>query len=525
MSDSDRIVIPAETTVAIIAAIVGLIALNYLPVGGFYDDGLYTILAKSLATGQGYRFLNLPGTPAAVHYPPGYPLLLAVIWKLGPAFPANVLWFKLLNVLLLSVIAWMTCRFAVRVLLLSPAVAMLAALLGTITIPMLVLATLVLSEPLFLALLLPALLLAERMTRQPPPTRRGAAVLGALSAAVMLVRSIGVLLVVAVLVVWLVRRHWRAAAWYLGAALLVASPWLLWSSVHAGDVAPVLRGSYGSYLGWFLGGVHTGGLPFVIATARVNVHTLLLGVATSFQYASMPFVAAGTALALGLMLGYGVWRARGRAPVTLLFLALYLGLVIVWPNQPLRFVWGIWPVLMALLLVPLEVLQARAEHPSALRIAVAVVALLLVPGLLRYNVRGYRGSWWESIPRSTTSQAEPVIRWVRAHVQRDDVVAGAGEPMLYLYAERQAVPSAAFTAVQYLRPRTPRENADDLRRILEATGARYLVVQATDELDAARTLAADTAAGPRLVPVDSTQDLYVFGVNAAPPGRANSPAR
>jgi hypothetical protein len=516
VSDSDRIVIPAETTTALIAAVVGLIALNYLPVGGFYDDGLYTILAKSLATGHGFRFLNLPGAPAAVHYPPGYPLLLAVIWKLGPTFPANVLWFKLLNVVLLAVIAWTTCRYAVRVLQLTPGLAVFATLLGTITIPMLVLTTMVLSEPLFLALLVPALILAERMTRE-APVRRQAVFLGVVSGAAMLVRSIGVMLVLAVLAMWLVRRYWRAAAWYGASALVVVSPWVVWSAVHAHDVPSVLRGSYGSYAGWFVDGLRTGGLPFLIATVRVNVRTVLLGVASSFQFRAGLVAAFATALAVLLMLGYGAWRMRARAPVTLVFVALYLMLVLVWPDQPLRFVWGIWPLLMALLLVPLGALRA-GDTRRWLRIGVAVIALALVPGFLRYNVRGYDGRWWESIPRSMTTRAQPAISWVRAHVRPGEVVAGESEPMLYLYADRLAVPVAPFTAVQYLRSRTPQENAAYLDRILEATGARYVVVQATDELDAARALAADTAAQIRLTPVDSTPDLYVFG--AAPRGSA-----
>lgn len=524
MRESDRIVIPAETTVAIVAAIVGLLALNYLPVGGFYDDGLYAILAKSLATGHGYRFLNLPGHPAAVHYPPGYPLLLAVLWKIGPEFPANLVWFKLVNVVLLGIIAWTTCRYAVRALGLTPWAAVLATLIGTVTIPMLVLTSMVLSEPLFLAMLVPMLILVERMTRQPPPTRRAAAVLGLLSGALMLVRSIGVMFVVAVAVVWLVRRHWRAVAWYLGMTGLVLSPWLLWSSFHAAEVAPVLRGSYGSYLGWFLGGLHDGGLPFLIATARVNVHALVLGVTTSFQYAATPWVAVATTLGLLAMLGYGAWRVRHRAPVTVVFLALYLALVIVWPDQPLRFVWGIWPVLMALLLVPLEALTT-GNAPRQLRVAVAVVALLLVPGLVRYNVRGYRGRWWESISRSMTTRAQPIIRWARLHARRTDVIAGESEPMVYLYADREAVPLAPFTATQYLRPRTPQENAAYLGRILRATGARYLVVQTGDEFAAARLLQGDTTAALRLTPRDSTPDLFVFGVDAVPAAAADSAAR
>ena len=524
MSDADRIVIPAETTVAILAAIVGLLTLNYLPVGGFYDDGLYAILAKSLATGHGYRFLNLPGHPAAVHYPPGYPLLLAVLWRIGPEFPANLVWFKLVNVVLLGIIAWTTCRYAVRALGLTPWVAVLATLIGTVTIPMLVLTSMVLSEPLFLALLVPMLILVERMTRQPPPTRRAAVVLGLLSGALMLVRTIGVMFVVAVAVVWLVRRHRRAVAWYLGMTGLVVSPWMIWSGLHAAEVAPVLRGSYGSYLGWFLGGLHDGGLPFLIATARVNVHALVLGVTTSFQYAATPWVATATAVGLLAMLGYGAWRVRHRAPVTLVFLALYLALVIVWPDQPLRFVWGIWPVLMALLLVPLEALTT-GNAPRQLRVAVAVVALLLVPGLVRYNVRGYRGSWWESISRSMTTRAQPIIRWARLHARRTDVIAGESEPMVYLYAEREAVPVAPFTAMQYLRPRTPQENAAYLGRILQATGARYLVVQTGDEFAAARLLQGDTTAGLRLTPRDSTTDLFVFGVDAGAAAAADSAAR
>jgi len=510
VTDSDRIVIPAETTVAIIALIVGVITLNYLPVGGFYDDGLYTILAKSLATGQGYRFLNLPGMPAAVHYPPGYPLMLALFWKIAPAFPANLVWFKLLNVVLLGVIAWVTCRYAVRVLMLSPGTAFLGTLLGTVTIPILVLTNMLVSEPFFLALLIPALILGEEMARH-EPERREAVWLGFLSGAVVMVRSIGVMLIIAVVVVWLAKRARRAVAWYLGAALFVMSPWLLYSALHAHDVPPVLQGAYGSYTGWFMGGLHAGGLPFLVATIRVNVHRLGVGVATSFEYAPSAAIAAITMLALTFMFGYGAWRARRRAPVTLVFLALYLGLVIAWPDQPLRFAWAVWPVLMVMLLVPLEALRSPAA-PRSLRIGIGVAALCLVPGMLRYNVRGYAGSWWANIPRTMTDRAQPAIRWVRVHTRRGDVVAAESEPMVYLYAEREAVPVATFTALQYLRNRTSQENAEDLRQIIQASQARYVLVQSPGELDAARTLAAQPGANPELTLTDSTGGLYVFAV-------------
>src|SRR3954462_9702336 len=103
----------------VVAAIVFGVAMwashPYL-VGVFHDDGVYAILAKSLATGQGYRYLHLPGAPVATHYPPGYPLLLSLLWRLSPAFPENVGVLSLANAVFLAVTAWGTWWFARRVL-------------------------------------------------------------------------------------------------------------------------------------------------------------------------------------------------------------------------------------------------------------------------------------------------------------------------------------------------------------------------------------------------------------------------
>jgi len=85
---------------AALAVAVALWASSPYAVGVFHDDGVYAILGKSIATGQGYRFLHLPGAPAATHYPPGFPLLLALVWKIAPNFPDNVPAFLFANALL-----------------------------------------------------------------------------------------------------------------------------------------------------------------------------------------------------------------------------------------------------------------------------------------------------------------------------------------------------------------------------------------------------------------------------------------
>jgi hypothetical protein len=89
--------------------IVGALIVDGLPVGVTHDDSMYVVLAKSLATGHGYRWLNIPGAPPATHYPPGYPAVLALLWLMFPTFPASVVAFKLANAAFMGLAA-VNCR-------------------------------------------------------------------------------------------------------------------------------------------------------------------------------------------------------------------------------------------------------------------------------------------------------------------------------------------------------------------------------------------------------------------------------
>jgi hypothetical protein len=57
-------------------------------VGALNDDGVYVVLGKAIAQGEGYRSIHLVGAPVQVRYPPGFPLLLAVPWALGGSLGA-----------------------------------------------------------------------------------------------------------------------------------------------------------------------------------------------------------------------------------------------------------------------------------------------------------------------------------------------------------------------------------------------------------------------------------------------------
>src|SRR4051812_36337859 len=188
---------------ALLALGVGMLTIDHYRVGVFHDDAMYVILARAIATGQGYRWINLPDAPMASHFPPGYPLVLAALWRVWPVFPANMVLFKAFNVACLVASVVLIAQFA-RERLDSQRWGMSIGVLSAIAVPLLVLVTMVLSEPLFLALALLVLLLGERFLREPPSTRR-AVLIGLLIGAAMLVRAHGIVLAVA-LVAMLVRR-------------------------------------------------------------------------------------------------------------------------------------------------------------------------------------------------------------------------------------------------------------------------------------------------------------------------------
>ena len=264
----------AAPLTALIVLGIGLAIIDALPVGVFYDDAMYVILGKSLATGHGYRWLNLPGTPPATHFPPGYPALLAAIWRAFPNFPANVLAFKAANAVLLAVASGALVLLARRRFGFSPLAAATLTISGCAVIPVLTLSSVVLSEPLFLALLIPVLLFAEVVVDS---ERRGRdlVLLGLLAGVATLVRTHGIALVFGLALALALRqpaiasrrddrrtsprgRLKDATLLLLSAALLIL-PWQLWVHANQSVLPEPLRGLYESYTSWIANGLKAEG--------------------------------------------------------------------------------------------------------------------------------------------------------------------------------------------------------------------------------------------------------------------------
>jgi hypothetical protein len=468
-----------------IALVAGLIAVNTIAVGGFYDDAFYVILAKSLATGHGYRNLNLPGAPFATHYPPGYPLFLALLWRLGPAFPTNLVLFKLANAIFLATAAGFAFRLGRERMGLSVAAALIATVAGTATTPALYLSSMVLSETMFLALGLPFLLWAERATGEGSNARASIA-LGACAGLLFLVRSQAIALVAAIALVYAVRRRWRESALALGASILVVLPWLIWTAAHGTAVPSLMRGDYGSYFSWFMDGLRERGAGLVFATAGRNLPDMFGHIVHRLRPPTNPIPDIVASLCVALLAAFGLARLIRRVPVTLAFLAGYLAIVAVWPFAPVRFLLGIWVLLMLVLASGAQALLEGAlpnarvlgGHRRTLSRAVGAFAtIVLVTGVLAYNVRGYQRRWWATTEELSARWIAPKLVWVVSHTDTAAIVAtDHDEGTVYLYTGRRAVPVTTFTATEYLEPRSAASDAAALRSLVDQFGAQYLVL-------------------------------------------------
>lgn len=471
-------------------------------VGVFHDDGVYALLARSIAAGDGFHYSHLPGAPAATHYPPLYPLVLAALWHFAPDFPANLSVLLGANAVFAAIAAGGVATFAMRRLGWSAGAAAVVALVATMATPILTLAGALLSEILFLALLWPALLIAERM---PSSTQaRHAVTAGAVIGGLMLLRTHAIALLLALVLVLVIRRRHGAALTAFAVALAVQLPWVLWSQFATPRVPVPLEGAYGSYLGWFIAGMRDGGPTFVMQTAWINARELGLLVRDRFTTGIAPVDAVTLTLVLAAMLA-GARSFAHRAPITVLFFSLYVAIVIVWPYTPWRFAWAVWPLA---LLMALEGVRDTAARYPAWGVIARVAAVLPFLGFVRTELHSYASRAWRAPARQASSQLLPVLAWARAGTAPTDVLLVEGEQVIALYANRMAAPPIAFTAREYARPSSARA-AQSLAEMLRAVPATHLVTLTPDVQRAALAMRDSVIS---LTPVPAPAGVAAFEV-------------
>jgi hypothetical protein len=412
--------------------------------GHLHDDSIYFVCAKSLALGQGYRILSLPGRPWQTKYPPLLPALLAGVWKIAPQFPENlklgmlVAWAPL-PVYLLLAFQWFrkTGLTAVTSAVLSGSIALSPCVISF--------STSLMSELLFSCFLLSALLTIERAGNA------SAAVAGLLAGAAYLTKVAALPLMVTVPALLLLRGQRRRALIFATVMAPCVLAWTGWAYAHQSASTDIVTLYYTNYLGFQLYNVGVHDLPILIWKNLDGIFGGISGLMI-FEITQSPWgVLLARVLALGATLGtvrlarYGGWTQFHA------FAGAYVGILLVWhyrPNE--RFLLPVYALFLAGFAVELRhVMQLVRRRLRGGRLAERIVAwstasliagmalggawlnaravILTFPGIVRQH-------------RGVLASNRLAFAWI-AHYAPDGAFFAYDDPVLFLYTGR---PATAF---------------------------------------------------------------------------------
>lgn len=454
-------------------------------VGLFVDDAWYALLAKALGTGQGYSLLNSPTPHLTPLYPPAYPFLLSLLYRISPDFPDNIWLLKLVSIGAMIAMGGIAYRYFSRDRETPTYVALGIAAAAALCPPLVLLATSsLMSECLFTFAFLLTVAVVERCVREGkgPGAWKYAVMAGAVASFAFLTRSIAISLIAAAFVYLLKERLFRSAFIFTVVVVILSSPWVIYSRLHQPTRENQLEQGYVVYpyttqfwqrLAGYSGDneITIGELPGRVWHNVVEVVGRDIGraVATpvfeaiinSYQEADR-FNESGVRTNSPLLfclilsaLAIAGWVFAASRKLTLAEIAVpfSLTLTVLWPWETFRFVLPLVPFVIFYILLGFAAIQwlslslrgkgmkAETRPPWKLMGAfgAAIIAVCLY-GNVGHILSKYSSSPLER-PRfiQTFEAAEEMFKWMDREVPQDALVATPNPAMVYLYTGNKSI--------------------------------------------------------------------------------------
>lgn len=234
--DNQKLIFPGAAAAALIVSLAIYVLRLDKVVGLVVDDAWYLLLAKALATGQGYTLINSPTPGITPFYAPAFPFLLSIFYRLSSNFPNNIWLLKSVSIAAMMGVGVLAFTYFKRDRELPPWVALGLALATTIYPALVFLATsTVMSECVFMLAQLGVIVLIERGVKagQLSPAWRYAVAAGALAGFAFLTRPAGVGLLVGVVLYLLKEKLFKQAIIFAAIVVFLVGPWMLYSRTHA----------------------------------------------------------------------------------------------------------------------------------------------------------------------------------------------------------------------------------------------------------------------------------------------------
>lgn len=454
--------------------------------GLFVDDGWYIMLAKAMATGHGYTLINSSSPDILPLYPPGFPFLLSLLYRLSPQFPENLWLFKSLSIAALLGAGALTYSFFTQVRQSPPAVALglTAVILLCPSLVMLATST-VMAEAVFTCNLLATMLVIERGVRalknnEPAKGRAFKFILlgAALAAFGFLIRSIAVSVIAAIVLYLFKERLWRQAVMFAATVVMLLAPWLIYTRLHAPTAAQ--RAEQGghvtlSYTTQFwqkrasvpgLGTIGFSGLPARVAwnaqdivgrdIGRILATPIFEALIDPYKEAQKDAVKYGLShgknwffsffLSAIVLLGF-IAAVRERVTLAEFVVVCSLGITLLWPWETYRFVLPLVAFIAFYFLMGVGWLFRQVFRTASLGAQMklmagcaALLALISLAGHARYIISLNSAS---ALDRPTWLQifdeAERMMTWVKQSIPSDGIIATSNPPLIYLYTGHKTV--------------------------------------------------------------------------------------
>lgn len=453
-------------------------------VGLMSDDGWYVLLAKSLATGQGYQLINSPSAGILPIYPPLFPFLLSIAWRIWPQFPENIILLKWVSIAAMMISGWLVY---VHFVLDRKTGRNFGAALGlaTATAPVLVFTATgtVMSECVYLCLQIGTVIAAERTVRA---GERGswkfwttlgekrfwngwqyAILAAALASGSFLTRSIGVVVIGAVAVYLIYSRMFPLAAVFVLATAVMTGPWMIYQQTHMATAAQ--RAEQNNYIVKDYGAQMQdvqGDQPrsnrflehlYFNASFYLEHHTGAMVIDPWFR-AAEPAVGRGRtqgkaiiSLLLFLISMIGLYRAirNGLTSGDLIFV-FSIGICIIWVFFSVRLIFPLAPWVFYYLGLGVRSIIGglrftRRKAPAAVGWASAAVwAIVLINTfsnadyiLGNLGLVGERPVWERNYQENIEA-----MDWVDRNLPKDAILASSNPSLLYLFTGRKTIGNA-----------------------------------------------------------------------------------
>ena len=415
--------------------------------GDMHDDSIYYVSAKSLVSSD-YRIESLPERPYQTKYPPLYPLLLSIAWRVNPHFPDNLPiagWISWLALpLMLATLAALYPRIGLGgwrgwlllvALALNPYVILFSSRL--------------LSELWFTALLAGAFVLIEKAAKT-ESTAGWAAAAGAIGGLAYLMRSAGIVLLASGFIYLMWKGTRRKALTFAVVMFPFVAGWMLWARLHQLHTDDIALVYYTDYFRYEIYNVSLHNLHLVLwknlDALVASMGSLLLPNVVTSLFMKIVEELFGVASISGIVR----LVKSGRAVHYAIFAAGAAFMLVIWHFPPdERFILPLAPLALAGFLTEMEHFVAMARsglrhREASQRVAAAVMlgfAVLVLAGAA--GLQAYVGGSFLGVTaneyRIRNIDFRAAYAWIRANLPEDAAVVAHNDPVLYLYTGRHSI--------------------------------------------------------------------------------------